>query len=65
MPRVMQSINASEKGEAITYSFIPKKQSENRNGNVFCPERVLTPEWWQARSLHAKRALENKVGHRG
>lgn len=44
MPRVMQSINASEKGEAITYSFIPKKQSENRNGNVFCPERVLTPE---------------------
>lgn len=61
----MQSIDASEKGEAITYSFILKKQSENRNGNVFCPEHVLTPEWRQARSLHVKRALENKAGHRG
>jgi len=44
MSWLMQSIDASEKGEAIIHSFILKKQSENRNGSVFCPEHVRTLE---------------------
>lgn len=43
MPWLIQSIDTSEKGEAITHSSIPsEKQSGNGNGSVLCPEHVLT-----------------------
>lgn len=66
MPWLIQSIDTSEKGEAITHSSIPSEKTIWKwQWKRLMSRACAYPEEQQTRFLSVKCGLENRAGHRG